>query len=90
MPVKKRPMQGHKLDRYRFAAQTICECGWESCRHYGRGNRGQALAEWRSHIHSCEERLVGRATFEQGGPIPSYGYPARREGWEAAKAESSQ
>lgn len=47
------PTPGHKLARYRYVVNTVCECGWASANHSGPGARKQALVEWHSHKDRC-------------------------------------
>ncbi len=48
IPLRKlEPLAGHKCEVVRTCFRVYCECGWSSCAHW---ERGQAYAEWRSHI----------------------------------------
>lgn len=41
-------MPGHK-GRRRVGVEYVCECGWVSCTHYGKGATGQAANEFQMH-----------------------------------------
>ena len=53
MTASPRPTPGHKLTSYVYSVTVTCECGWRSCGWSGKGARGSALAEWKSHKDKC-------------------------------------
>lgn len=47
--TREKPIRGHRRAGVRHIVQVVCECGWQSAGHIGKGAFSQAHIEFRSH-----------------------------------------
>lgn len=50
-----KPYPGHKFARINRIFESVCECGWRSSGHIGKGGMGQAHVEFAWHIVACKK-----------------------------------